>query len=149
MRIGLGNDHGGYPLRAAVAEVVRQLGHELVDFGSDSPEPTDYPDIAVAVARAVAGGEVDLAVLLCGTGIGISIAANKVPGAYAAACSDWFSAKMSREHNAANILCLGARVIGPGAAEELARIFLTTAPSHDERHVRRQRKTAAIRPASK
>jgi ribose 5-phosphate isomerase B len=146
MRIALGNDHGGHLLRTVVMEAVTALGHEVLDFGSASPDPVDYPEVAVQVARAVVSGEAELGILICGTGIGIAIAANKVPGAYAAPCTDCFSARLAREHNAANILCLGGRVSGPGIAAELVRIFLTAQPSAEPRHLRRRLMVEAIRP---
>ncbi len=144
MRVALGNDHGGYVLRGPVIDAIRQLGHEVVDFGVDSTEPVDYPDIAVQVARAVADEKVDVGVLICGTGIGMAMTANKVRGVYAAVCSDCYSARMAREHNAANVLCFGGRVVGPGLAQQLVETFLTASPSSEQRHLRRRQKMAEI-----
>lgn len=125
--IAIGCDHGGFELKKPVIEYFEQNGIEYRDFGTDSAESVDYPPIAAAVARAVASGECEKGILLCGTGIGMSLAANKIKGIRAAACSDHFSARYTRLHNDANILCLGARVIGSGVAVELTDIFLNTA----------------------
>jgi ribose 5-phosphate isomerase B len=143
MKVAMGNDHGGFPLRDAVREAVVALGHELVDFGTAVQESCDYPDVAIALARAVAAGEVDLGILFCGTGIGMAITANKVRGAYAARAEDCYSARMARLHNGANILTFGGRTLGPGLAEEVVKVFLTTEPSADPRHLRRQDKVKA------
>jgi ribose 5-phosphate isomerase B len=143
MKVAMGNDHAGFPLRDAVREAVTALGHELVDFGTAVPESCDYPDVALAVARAVAAGEADLGILFCGTGIGMAITANKVPGAYAARAEDCYAARMARLHNRANLLTFGGRTLGPGLAEEVVQVFLTTEPSEDPRHRRRQDKIKA------
>jgi ribose 5-phosphate isomerase B len=143
MKIALGNDHAGFPLRGAVQAVVGALGHELVDFGTATEEACDYPEVARAVAQAVARGECDLGVLVCGTGIGMSIAANKVAGAYAARAEDCYAARMARLHNAANILTCGGRTL----AEEVVRVFLTTEPADDPRHQRRQQEVQQMETA--
>ena len=140
MKVAMGNDHAGFPLREAVREAVEALGHELVDFGTAAQKSCDYPEVAVGLARAVAAGEADLGLLFCGTGIGMSIAANKVRGAYAARAEDCYAARMAREHNGANILTFGGRTIGPGLAQDVVTVFLTTEPSPDPRHLRRQGK---------
>ena len=147
MRIALGCDHGGVLLKPDVREVIESLGHESLDLGTCSTDPVDYVDFAVRVAQAVAAGEADLGVLMCGTGIGMSIAANKVPGAYAARVEECYSARMARLHNGANILCVGGRTVGPEVAREVVRIFLTTEPSPAERHVRRRDKIKALESA--
>lgn len=144
MKIALGCDHGGYLLKGEVIGVIAELGHEVLDLGTCSEDPVDYVDFAVAVARAVASGEADLGILTCGTGIGMSIAANKVPGAYAARAGECYSARMARLHNAANILCVGGRTVGPELAKEAIRTFLTTEPSAEARHVRRREKVEAL-----
>jgi ribose 5-phosphate isomerase B len=144
MKVAMGNDHAGFPLREAVREAVVALGHELVDFGTASLDSCDYPDVAVALARAVVSGECDLGILFCGTGIGMSIAANKVEGAYAARAEDCYAARMARLHNGANILTFGGRTIGPGLAEDVVTVFLTTEPSSDPRHTRRQEKVKQV-----
>ena len=121
--IALGADHGGYELKEALKQWMDENGIEYKDFGTYSTEPVDYPDIAKPVAEAVAAGKYEKGILCCGTGIGISIAANKVKGIRAACCSDYFSAKYTRLHNDANILCMGGRVVGAGLAIELADVF--------------------------
>ncbi len=120
MKIALGADHLGYPLKEAVREHLESLGHEVVDFGVTDPRPVDYPDVAVEVARAVADGTFGRAILVCGTGIGMAITANKVPGVRAANVADPYSAERARKSNDAQVLCLGARVVAP----EVARIIV-------------------------
>jgi ribose 5-phosphate isomerase B len=139
--IALGCDHGGYNLLGEIRGMLREKGLELRDFGAFSEESCDYPDFALGVARAVASGECEYGILVCGTGIGMSIAANKVPGVRAALCGDCFSAEMTRRHNDANVLCLGARVTGAGLALKIAEIFLETA-FEGGRHARRVAKIA-------
>ena len=124
MKIAIGADHGGYPLKDAVIAHLKKNGYECVDFGCYSPERCDYPVYGEKVARAVAGGECDLGVLICGTGIGISLAANRVKGIRAAVCSEPYSAQLTREHNNANIICFGARVVGEGTALMIVDSFL-------------------------
>ena len=136
MKIAIGADHGGYPLKDAVIAHLTKNGYECVDFGTYSPERCDYPVYGEKVARAVAGGECDLGVLICGTGIGISLAANRVKGIRAAVCSEPYSAQLTREHNNANIICLGERVTGQGIAADMVDIFLST-PFEGGRHLRR------------
>lgn len=143
MKIALGSDHGGYQLKETIKAFLNELGMEYKDFGTDSEESVDYPDFALKVAEAVAGGQYDRGILICGTGIGIGIAANKVPGIRAALCHDVFSAKASREHNDANILSLGQRVIGPGLALEIVKAWLSTGFAGG-RHQRRVDKIKAI-----
>ena len=135
--IGIGSDHGGFELKEAVKKHLEERGLEYKDFGTYTPASCDYPVYGRAVAKAVASGECDRGIIICGTGIGISITANKVKGIRAALVHDCFSAKATREHNDANVLTMGARVIGPGLATEIVRIFLETPFSNDERHIRR------------
>jgi ribose 5-phosphate isomerase B len=135
--IAIGSDHGGYELKLELINHLKERGIEVKDYGCDSPKSCDYPVYAKAVSEAVAAGECELGILICGTGIGMSMAANKVGGIRAAVCSDCFSAKATREHNNANVLCMGARTVGPGLALMIADIFLDTPFSNDERHVRR------------
>ena len=135
--IGIGSDHGGFALKEAIKKHLEERGLEYKDFGTYSSASCDYPVYGRAVAKAVAAGECQLGILICGTGIGISITANKVPGVRAALCSDCFSAAATREHNNANILALGARVLGEGLALKIVDTFLDTPFSNDERHVRR------------
>ena len=126
MKIAVGCDHGGLNLKNMAKDVLTKQGIEVVDMGTYTTDSVDYPDFAAKVANAVASGEVDRGILVCGTGIGISIAANKVKGIRAALCHDVFSATMSREHNNANILCMGERVIGLGLAEMIVNAWLKT-----------------------
>lgn len=126
MKIAIGCDHGGFEHKNAIAEHLKERGFEVTDFGIYENRSVDYPEIALKVANSVAAGENTLGILVCGTGIGMSIAANKVNGIRAAAVSDHFSAKYTRLHNNANILCLGGRVIGVGTALELADLFVDT-----------------------
>ena len=135
--IGIGSDHGGFALKEAIKKHLEERGLEYKDFGTYSDASCDYPVYGRAVAKAVAAGECQLGVLICGTGIGISITANKVPGVRAALCSDCFSAEATRLHNNANILALGARVLGEGLALKIVDTFLDTPFSNDERHIRR------------
>ena len=135
--IGIGSDHGGFALKEAIKKHLEERGLEYKDFGTYSSASCDYPVYGRAVAKAVAAGECQLGILICGTGIGISITANKVPGVRAALCSDCFSAAATREHNNANILALGARVLGEGLALKIVDTFLDTPFSNDERHIRR------------
>lgn len=124
--IGIGCDHGGFELKNELAEHLRAGGYEVRDFGIHQKQSVDYPVIAYDVASAVASGECELGILVCGTGIGMSLAANKVEGIRAAACSEVFSATFTRKHNDSNILCLGGRVIGPETAKMMVDAFVTT-----------------------
>ena len=135
--IAIGSDHGGFSLKQEIMEHLKQRGETFRDFGTYSEASCDYPDYGKAVAHAVASGEYDTGIIICGTGIGISITANKVPGIRAALCGDCFSAEATRLHNDANILALGARVVGPGLALKIVDTFLDTPFSNDERHKRR------------
>ena len=135
--IALGCDHGGYALMKEVIEYLEKNGLEYKNFGTYSEESCDYPVYGKAVANAVASGECEKGILICGTGIGVSISANKVKGIRAALCGDCFSAQATREHNDANILALGARVTGAGLALKIVDTFLNTPFSNDERHIRR------------
>ncbi len=141
--IALGADHGGFSLKESVKKHLEERNIPYKDFGTDSEASVDYPDMAVAPCKAVLSGECDRALLFCGTGIGISISANKIRGIRAACCSDTFSAKYTRLHNDANVLCMGGRVVGPGLANELVDAFLDTS-FEGGRHQRRIDKIAAI-----
>lgn len=134
--IAIGCDHGGFDLKESITSHLKERDIDFEDFGIYEDKSVDYPDIAAEVARAVAGGECRLGILICGTGIGMSLAANKIKGIRAAACSETFSAKYTRLHNDSNILCLGGRVIGPGVALEMVDLFLDT-PFEGGRHQRR------------
>ena len=122
--IALGSDDAGFPLKEELKEYLRASGHEVLDYGCESPEPVDYPDVALSVARAVARGEHDRAILVCGTGIGMAITANKVPGVYATVAHDAYSAAKARTSNNAQVLALGARVIAPELAHTLVDVWL-------------------------
>lgn len=136
MKIGIGNDHVAVELKNIIKEHLEEQGHEVVDFGTDSTERFDYPVSGYKVGRAVAAGEVDLGVLICGTGVGISLAANKVRGVRACVCSEPYSAKLSREHNDTNVIAFGARVVGPELAKMIVDEWLG-AEFEDGRHARR------------
>ena len=144
MRIACAFDHAGYPLRELVLATVEDEGHEVVDLGVDSPEPVDYPDTAMHVARAIRAGEAERGLLVCGSGAGVAIAACKVPGILAATAHDTYTAHQAVEHDNINVLCLGARVVGPSYAEELIRTFLNARFSGEERHERRLGKILGI-----
>ena len=145
MRIALGSDHAGYELKQRVDTWLKGRGDQVVDVGPHSfDRADDYPDYALKVAQAVAGGQADLGVIICSTGVGSCVAANKVRGVRAALCQDTFCARMSRAHNNANVLCLGANVVGEGVAEAILEAWLDTPFSGDERHQRRIDKIAEI-----
>ena len=142
--IAIGNDHGGFSLKEIIISYFKDKGITYKDFGSFNAEAVDYPEVALTIAEAVARGEFEKGILICGTGIGIGIAANKVPGIRAALCSDTFSARVSREHNDANILTFGERVIGAGVALDIVDTWLKTQFSGGERHERRIQKITDI-----
>ena len=135
--IALGCDHGGYELMQEVKAFLDKKGYEYRDFGCYGPASVDYPEYARKVAYAILDGTCDKGILICGTGIGISIAANKIPGIRAALCTDCFCAQATREHNDSNILAMGGRVVGGGLATKIVETFLETPFSNDERHIRR------------
>jgi ribose 5-phosphate isomerase B len=144
MKIACAFDHAGFPLKQIVLEVVREHGHEPIDLGTSSTEPVDYPDTARAAADAVRDGRAARAVVVCGSGAGVAVAACKVPGIRAACTHDTYSAHQCVEHDDVNVLCLGARVIGPALAREVIAAFLGAAFTGEERHVRRLGKINAI-----
>ena len=140
-RIAIGADHAGFPLNERVIAELRTAGLEIVDFGThDGSQPDDYPDYAKRVGEAIQQGNVDIGILICGSGVGAAVAANKLRGIRAALCSDTYSARQSREHDDCNLLCLGARVVGVELAMELVRAFVAARFSGEERHRRRLRK---------
>jgi ribose 5-phosphate isomerase B len=143
MRIALGSDHAGFPLKEFLKEFLAAEGHELVDFGTDSTEPVDYPAFCAAAARAVASGDADRAIVLGASGQGEQIVANKIHGIRAALCNDLYLARLSRAHNDANVLGIGARVVAPDYAREIVQVWLST-PFEDGRHVRRLEQIASI-----
>lgn len=124
MRVAMGNDHAATDLKLELMEYVKELGHEVVNFGTDGYESCNYPDFGEKVGRAVAAGEADCGILICGTGVGISIAANKVRGVRAGVCSDTATARLIKEHNNANILAMGARIVGPELARDIVKAYL-------------------------
>ena len=144
MKIAFGCDPGGIVLRPEVMEYLLKNGYEVIDFGIKEEESVDYPDYGQMVAECVAAGDADFGIVICGTGIGISIAANKVPGIRAAVVSDTFTAHATREHNNANVLAMGGRTIGPGLAVDIVDLFLKTPFSNGERHQRRIDKITAV-----
>lgn len=144
MKIAVACDHGGLNLKNAVIEFVKKLGHEVKDFGTYTNASCDYPDFAAAAAEAVASGECERGILVCSSGIGVSIVANKVPGVRCAHCHDTYCAKYTRLHNDANIIAFGEKVVGVGLMEELVTLFLTTEFEGGERHERRVNKIAEL-----
>ena len=144
MRVVIGADHGGYPLNERVIAERRAAGHELIDFGTHNSAPVDYPDYAKQVGEAVQNGTADIGILICGSGVGAAVAANKLRGIRAALCGDTYSAHQSREHDDCNVLCLGARVVGVELALEIVRAFVAARFTGEERHVRRLAKIAAL-----
>ena len=144
MKVAIGCDHGGINLKPVLVDYLEKKGYEYKDFGSFNTDSVDYNDYALPVAESVAKGECDLGILICGTGIGMSIMANKVKGIRCGHCHDVFSAKMTRLHNNANVLALGERVVGPGLMLEIVDAFLSTEFSYDERHMRRVEKIKAL-----
>lgn len=144
MKIAVGFDHGGITLRETVLEILGELGHDIVDFGTDTDDSVDYPDYAQKVARAVVSGACDRGILACGTGIGMSVAANKIKGCYAALIGDCFSARMAGLHNGANVACIGGRTIGPELAREILTAYLAAQTDPAERHALRRAKIANL-----
>lgn len=142
--VAIGADHAGYPLKPVIKEFVESQGWTVLDCGTNGPEPVDYPDYAVAVGEAVVGGAAERGIIICGSGVGASVAANKIPGVRAALCHDTFSAHQGVEDDNTNVLCLGARVIGPNLAVEIVRVWLAAKFSGAERHVRRLNKVLAL-----
>jgi ribose 5-phosphate isomerase B len=144
MRLAIGSDHAGWSLKNTVIEHIRSLGHEIVDVGSFDENPVDFPDIAREVARKVTSGEVDRGIMVCGTGVGASIAANKMKGIRAAVCHDIHSAHQSVEHDDVNVMCIGAQIVGPWLAKDLISSYLSATFSTDEDFRRRVDKLHAM-----
>jgi ribose 5-phosphate isomerase B len=144
MKIACAFDHAGFPLKSLVLDIVVAAGHEPIDLGTNSTDPVDYPDTARAGADAVRNGDADRAVVVCGSGAGVAVAACKFPGIRATAAHDTYTAHQCVEHDDVNVLCLGARVIGPALAAEVIQAFLRAEFSGEERHVRRLGKIEAI-----
>ena len=144
-KIAIGADHGGYPLNERIIEELGQAGHELIDFGThDGTRPDDYPDYAVKVGQAIQNAQAEIGIIVCGSGVGAAMAANKLVGIRAALCGDTYSSHQSREHDDCNVLCLGARVTGVELALEIVRAFVAARFTGEERHQRRLSKVAAI-----
>jgi ribose 5-phosphate isomerase B len=144
MRVAIACDHAGFPLKGEVIEAVRKAGHEPLDLGTNSTAPVDYPDFAEKIGQALLEGKAERGVLLCGSGVGASIAANKIKGIYAAVCHDCYSAHQGVEHDQMNVLCLGARIIGPALVDDIVQEFLGAQFMAEERHIRRVGKMHAI-----
>jgi ribose 5-phosphate isomerase B len=144
MRVALGADHAGFPLKQELAAYVKGLGHEVLDLGTHNADPADYPDYAEAVGQAVLSGRAERGLLVCGSGVGASVAANKLPSIRAAVCHDTYSARQGVEHDSMNVLCLGARIVGEELAAELVTAFVAAQFTNEERHVRRLEKVLAI-----
>jgi len=144
MRIAVVSDHAGFPFKDEVIRIVREAGHEPVDLGTDSSASVDYPDFAEKLGLAITAGQAERGVFVCGSGVGASIAANKIPGIYAGLCHDVYSARQGVEHDDMNVLCLGARVIGPAVVPDLVQAFLSAHFSTEERHRRRVGKIRSL-----
>src|SRR5205823_9581904 len=144
MLVSLGSDHAGFELKQVLCRHLEQNGHQVLDLGTNSTQPVDYPDYAEAVGRSVAEGQSERGLLICGSGVGASVAANKIPGIRAGLCHDTYSAHQGVEHDDMNVLVLGARVIGLATARDLVTAFLAARFSGEERHVRRLEKVKAI-----
>jgi ribose 5-phosphate isomerase B len=145
MRIAIACDHGGFPLKSLIIKVITEAGHEPIDLGTDGPsEGDDYPDYAEKVGEVLNAGQAERGILICGSGVGASIAANKIQGIYASVCHDTYSAHQGVEHDAMNVLCLGARIVGSELARELVLSFLAADFTGEERHIRRVNKVRAI-----
>ncbi|MEP6755314.1 MAG: ribose 5-phosphate isomerase B [Chthonomonadales bacterium] len=144
MKIAVGSDHAGFMLKNRLRDLLHANGHDVTDYGTQTPASSDYPDYAALVGHAVVSGKSKLGILVCGTGIGVSIAANKVHGVRAAACSDPVTARLARSHNNANVLCMGERIIGPEVADAIVQTFLETPFSEGERHIRRIAKVTEL-----
>ena len=144
MKVAIAADHGGWPLKDAVIATVRGAGHEVLDLGTNSAAPVDYPDYAAAAGRAILRGDAERAIVICGSGVGAAVAANKLAGIRAGVCHDVYSAHQAVEHDDMNLLALGARVIGDELAADLVRAFLAAQYTHAPRHVRRLAKVAEL-----
>jgi RpiB/LacA/LacB family sugar-phosphate isomerase len=144
MRIAVGADHAGFEMKRDLAAQMAQQGHEILDVGTHSSAAVDYPDIAEAVATALRNGQVDRGIIVCGSGAGVAVAANKFPGVRAAVCHDAYTARQAVEHDDLNVMCLGSRVVGPALARTLVELFLSATFSAEDRHLRRLAKIDAI-----
>jgi RpiB/LacA/LacB family sugar-phosphate isomerase len=144
MKVVIGSDHAGFQLKNAMGDLLRSLGHEVLDIGAFNENPSDYPDFAEAVGRAILDGRAERGVLICGSGIGASVAANKLIGIRAGICHDTYSGHQGVEHDNMNVLVMGSRVVGEKLAEDIVRAYLPAKFTNEERHVRRLAKVAAL-----
>lgn len=144
MKVAVAADHGGFPLKKTVIDTLASLGHAPLDLGTDSEESVDYPDFAKKAGLAIVDGEAERAIVICGSGVGACIAGNKIVGVYACVCHDTYSASQGVEHDQMNMLCLGARVIGPELAIRIVKSFIEAQPSDEPRHIRRVGKIRQI-----
>lgn len=144
MRIVIGSDHAGFPLKAVVVDAVREAGHEPVDLGTFTTDSVDYPDYAALIAGEILAGKADRGIAICGSGVGVCIAANKIPGIYAALCHDSYTAHQGVEHDGMNVLCLGGRVIGPELARDIVKSYLQASQMLDPRFLKRIDKVKAL-----
>lgn len=144
MKVAVACDHAGFPLKQTIMDTVSKAGHEVIDLGTDSTAPVDYPDVAEKAGRAIQRKEADRAIVICGSGVGAAVAANKMIGVRAGLCHDTYSAHQCVEHDDVNVLALGARIIGPEIAIEVVRVFLAAKFSGEERHLRRLNKILAL-----
>ncbi len=144
MKVVIGSDHAGFQLKNAMGDLLRSMGNEVLDVGAFNENPSDYPDFAEAVDRAVLDGKAERGVLICGSGVGASVAANKLPGIRAGMCHDTYSAHQGVEHDNINVLVLGSRVVGVALAQDLVRAFMGAKFTNEERHVRRLAKVKAL-----
>jgi ribose 5-phosphate isomerase B len=142
--IAVGADHAGFPLKEPVVKYLKSAGFEVLDFGTNSTEPVDYPDFAIKVGEAIKDGKAEMGIVLCGSGVGASVAANKIPGVRAGLCHDTFSARQGREDDDTNVLCMGARVVGESLALEILKSFVNAEFSKLERHQRRLNKVISV-----
>jgi len=143
MKIGIGSDHAGFELKQEIISLLTEMGVDCIDYGTGGPRSVDYPDFGEMVSREVSRGELQRGILICGTGIGMSIVANKFPGIRASLCNDLFTAKMSRMHNDANVLVIGGRIVGKDLAKEIVRVWFSTA-FEEGRHIKRLDKIVQI-----
>jgi RpiB/LacA/LacB family sugar-phosphate isomerase len=148
MKLAIGSDHAGFDLKEALITFLKSHGHELIDVGSHNRDPVDYPDFAIALSRPVLSGQAERGILVCGSGVGASVAANKIVGIRAGLCHDTYSAHQSVEHDDANVLVVGGRVIGFALAQEIAAAFVNAKFTREERHLRRVSKIQAIESAN-
>lgn len=144
MRLAIASDHGGFQLKQMLVNHLKALGHDVLDLGTDSDQSVDYPHFAENLCRAVLAEKAERGILICGTGIGMAITANKFKGIYAAICTNEFMARMAREHNDSNVLCLGGRVLGDDLAKSIVETWVNTSPDHSERHARRRAQISMI-----